>query len=169
MLEENEYHPYFNTYIEPLLERNQSLLELMENSAQEMVELLLSVNEEKGNFRYAEGKWSVKQLIQHIIDTERIFIYRALRIARGDQSDLLGFDHDRFVENAETSHRSLQEMIDEFVAVRQSAINLFNSFSNEALLSVGKASGNSISVRALGYLVSGHQLHHQRILVERYL
>lgn len=168
MLPKNEYHPYFETYIAPLSDREESMLELMEVSAQSFVELLLDLPEEKEQYRYAEGKWTIKELLLHVIDTERIFQYRALRFARNDQTELPGFDQDVFNDFAEANGRTLQSLIDEFVAVRQASITLFASFSDEALLRMGQASGNGISVRALGYLVTGHQLHHQRIFEERY-
>lgn len=168
-LNENEYHPYFKTYIDPLTERKESIVELMENSAQNFVEFLLETPEEKETYRYEEGKWNLKEIVRHISDTERIFQYRALRIARNDSAEMAGFDQDYFVDYSGANEQSLQELIDEFIAVRQSLITLFGSFSDEALVRMGKASGNMISVRALGYLVSGHQMHHQRVFEERYL
>ncbi len=169
MLNPNEYHPYFKTYIDPLMEREESILELMEISAQNLVELLLSLPEKKEEYRYAEGKWTVKELLLHISDTERVFQYRALRFARKDAMELPGFDQDVFNDHAEANTRSMQSLIDEFIAIRRASITLFDSFSDEAWLRMGKASGNRISVRAIGYLVSGHQMHHQKILEERYL
>lgn len=168
-LNANEYHPYFETYIGPLTDREESITELMEISAQSFVEFLLEVPEEKETFRYAEGKWNLKEIIRHISDTERVFQYRALRIARNDQTELAGFDQDLFADNSGANEQSLQALIDEFIAVRQSLITLFGSFSEETMQRIGKASGNEISVRAIGYLVSGHQMHHQRVFQERYL
>jgi len=169
MLNDNEFHPYFKTYLDPLKDRNDSLLEMMEDSGQKMVEMLLELPEEKETHRYAPGKWTIKEMLQHIIDTERVFQYRALRFSRNDKSELPGFDQDLFNDNAEANKRSLQKLIDEFIAVRQSSITLFSGLSDEALQRMGKASGNMISVRAIGYLVTGHQLHHQRVFLERYL
>ena len=168
-LNNNEYHPYFETYIGPLAQREESITELMEISAQTFVELLLTLPEQKEGYRYAEGKWTIKELLLHVIDTERIFQYRALRFGRNDQVELQGFDQDDFIEYAEADGRTMQSLIDEFVAVRQASITLFGSFSEEAMLRMGKASGNMISVRALGYLVSGHQMHHQKVYEEKYL
>lgn len=169
MLNENEYDPYFKTYIDPMMEREESIMDLMEISAQSLVELLLVLPAEKETYRYAEGKWTVKELLLHITDTERIFQYRGLRFARKDTTDLPGFDQDIFNDHAEANNRSLQSLIDEFIAVRRASITLFGSFSDEAWLRMGKSSGSLISVRAIGYLVSGHQLHHQKVLEERYL
>lgn len=169
MIQPDEYHPYFETYIGPLAKREESITELMEISAQSFVETLLALPEEKEDYRYAEGKWSIKELLLHVIDTERIFQYRALRIGRNDQVEMHGFDQDDFIEYAEADKRTIQSLIDEFIAVRQASITLFGSFSDEALVRIGKASSNMISVRALGYLTSGHQMHHQRVFEERYL
>ena len=169
MLPKNEYHPYFEKYMELLSDSKESMTEMMESSAQSFIELLLELPEEKENYRYAEGKWTIKELLLHVIDTERIFQYRALRFARNDQTELSGFDQDLFNEFAHANSRTLQSLIDEFIAVRRASITLFGSFSDDALLRMGQASGNGISVRAIGYLVSGHQIHHQRIFEERYL
>ncbi|XOV68143.1 MAG: DinB family protein [Fluviicola sp.] len=168
-LNPNEYHPYFETYIGPLADRTESITEIMENSAQSFVELLLTLPEEKETFRYAEGKWTIKELLQHINDTERIFQNRALRFARKDATPLPGFDHDGYNDVAFGNNRSLQNLVDEFIAVRQASITLFGSFTDEMLIERGEANGNAISVRAIGYLISGHQMHHQRVFEERYL
>jgi len=103
-----------------------------------------------------------------VIDTERIFNYRALRFARNDSTELKGFDHDSYNENVEANSRNLQELLDEFKTVRASSISLYKSFSEEVLLRKGSASGNIISVRAIGFLISGHQKHHLKIFEERY-
>ena len=113
--------------------------------------------------------YRLKELIQHIIDTERVFCYRALSFARNDQTPLPGFDQDVFVDNATTIERDYYDLLDEMKVLRKSSIQLFKSFSKEALLRIGVASNNKMSVRALGYLFSGHQLHHINIVKERYL
>ncbi|PWL24685.1 MAG: damage-inducible protein DinB [Fluviicola sp. XM-24bin1] len=169
MIPSNEYHPYFESYIGPLSSREESIAELMEISAQSFVEMLLALPEEKENYRYAERKWTIKELLQHINDTERIFQNRALRFSRKDETPLPGFDHDNYNVVAQGNDRALQSLIDEFVAVRQASITLFGSFSDEMMKEKGEANGHLISVRAIGYLVSGHQMHHQRVFEERYL
>lgn len=108
-------------------------------------------------------------MIQHIIDTERVFCYRALCFARNDQTPLPGFDQDVFVDNAKSNDRDFNDLLDEMNTLRKSTIQLYKSFSEEALLRIGVASGNEISVRALGYLFSGHQIHHLNVVKERYL
>ncbi len=168
MIPSNEYHSYFETYIGPLAKREESITELMEISAQSFVDMLLALPEEKEEYRYAEGKWTIKELLQHINDTERIFQNRALRFSRKDKTPLPGFDHDSYSLEAQGNNRTMQSLIDEFIAVRQATITLFGSFSDEMLLEQGVANGHIISVRAIGYLVSGHQMHHQRVFEERY-
>ena len=113
--------------------------------------------------------YRLKELIQHIIDTERVFCYRALSFARNDQTPLPGFDQDVFVDNATTIERDYYDLLDEMKVLRKSSIQLFKSFSKEALLRIGVASNNKMSVRALGYLFSGHQIHHINIVKEWYL
>jgi hypothetical protein len=124
---------------------------------------------DKFDYRYADGKWTIKEIIQHIIDTERIFAYRALRISRNDQTPLPGFDENDFANNTTAQTRGLQDLLTEFSAVRHSNLLLFKSFSDEQLLRVGIASEHSISVRAIGFILIGHQKYHQKVFEERYL
>ena len=125
--------------------------------------------EEKEEYRYSEGKWTIKELMQHSIDTERIFNYRALRFARNDQTALQGFEQDTFNDVANANSRSFQEILYEFYLLRMSTIAMYQSFDEEALKRIGTASESPMSVRALGYLTAGHLQHHLRIFQERYL
>ncbi|WP_232731543.1 DinB family protein [Tenacibaculum sp. SZ-18] len=127
------------------------------------------MSKEKENFAYAEGKWTIKELIQHIIDTERVFCYRALSFARNDQQDLPGFDQDLFVVNSVAQQRDYNELLDEMDVLRKGTIQLFKSFTHDDLLKTGTGSGNKISVRALGMVLAGHQQHHLNVVKERYL
>ena len=169
MIPKNEYAPYFEQYIQLVSKDEKSIIENLEVSQKEFERLLRNVPEEKQSFMYAEGKWTLKELIQHIIDTERIFCYRALCFARNDKTALPGFDQDIFVDNDTSNDRDYIDLLDEMVVLRKSSIQLFKSFSEEALLRVGVASDNKMSVRALGYLFSGHQIHHINVVKERYL
>ena len=169
MIPKNEYNPYFEQYIKLVSIEEKSIVDYLYDTQYEFDNILRKLPEEKGNFAYAEGKWTLKELIQHIIDTERIFCYRALCFARNDKTELPGFDQDLFVKNDNANHRDYYELLDEMQTLRTSTIQLFKSFTDEVLLSIGTASGNKISVRALGYLFSGHQLHHLNIVKERYL
>jgi len=169
MIPKNEYAAYFEHYIQLAAAKNRSIIENLEHSQQAFDSVLRNLPEEKHNFSYAEGKWTLKELIQHIIDTERIFCYRALCFARNDKTVLPGFDQDLFVDCGNANQLNYFDLLDEMATLRQSTIQLFQSFSEEALLRIGVASENKISVRALGVLFSGHQMHHLNIVKERYL
>ncbi|MDB4851367.1 DinB family protein [Flavobacteriaceae bacterium] len=168
MLLPNEYHSYFKIYIDDLASNGKSIIENLIETGNHLEQFATTISKEKELYVYAEGKWTFKQLLVHVIDTERIFNYRALRFARNDSTELQGFDHDFYNENVAANSQELQELIDEFKSVRASSISLFKSFSEEVLLRKGSASGNIISVRAIGFLISGHQKHHLKIFKERY-
>ncbi len=168
MILKKEYAPYFKQYIQ-LVDNNKGIVENLEDSQLEFNELFRNLPKEKGDYSYAKGKWSLKELIQHIIDTERIFCYRSLCFARNDKTELPGFNQDIFVANDNANDRDYYDLLDEMQILRKSTIQLFKSFSDKALLRVGVASNNKISVRALGYLFSGHQLHHLNVVKERYV
>ncbi len=164
---ENEYAGFFSTYIKNL--NNINLIEELEISLHEFIKFVQNIPMDKFDYRYAEGKWTIKEIIQHIIDTERIFSYRALRISRNDKTPLPGFDENEYVDNSNGNSRSLQELLTEMAVIRQSTLSLFKSFSNEQLLRIGTVSNNQISVRAIGFIIIGHQNHHRKIFEERYL
>ena len=169
MIPKNEYTPYFEQYLQLVSKEGKSIIEYLIDSQKNFESLLRNLPLEKHNFSYAEGKWTMKELIQHIIDTERIFSYRALCFARNDSTSLPGFDQDVFVENDNANDRDYYDLLDEMAVLRKSSVQLYKSFSDEALLRIGVASDNRMSVRALGYLFSGHQIHHLNIVKERYL
>ena len=131
--------------------------------------LLRDLSEEKANFAYEAGKWTIKQVIQHLIDTERIKAYRALCIGRGEKTALPGFDQNMYAYNANVSNVSLQQLLGEWHLLRLTTIQLFARFTEEESQLIGNANGYPISVRALAFLILGHELHHIRILKERYL
>ena len=158
---------YFDRYINIVKENN--LGKVLLHSLEEINLLRQSSVSDKQNFAYAEGKWTVKELIQHIIDTERIMAYRALRFARMDSTHLHSFDEDAIAAASGANARSLSEMIDELEAVRKSTILLYNSFTTEMLLFEGTASGKKINALAIGFVIAGHQTHHFNVLKERYL
>ncbi|MDG1194077.1 MAG: DinB family protein [Polaribacter sp.] len=169
MIPKNEFAPYFEQYMQLVSKDEKSIIENLVASQKVFDDVLRNLPVEKHNFSYAEGKWTIKELIQHIIDTERVFSYRALCFARNDNTSLPGFDQDVFVENDNANDRNYYDLLNEIEVLRKSSIQLFKSFSDEALLRVGVASNNKMSVRALGYLFSGHQMHHLNIIKERYL
>lgn len=163
----NEYSQFNATYINAL--ENVELLEELEISLHDFIRFVREIPMDKFDYRYAEGKWTIKDIIQRIIDAERIFAYRALRISRNDPTPLPGFEENDYVENTDANSRSIQELLTELSALRHSNLLLFKSFSNEQLTRMGTASNHPISVRALGFLIIGHQKHHQKVFQERYL
>ena len=163
----NEYSEFVATYINALDDVN--LIEELEISLHDFIKFVQNIPMEKFDYRYAEGKWTIKDIIQHIIDAERIFGYRALRISRNDKTPLSGFMENDYIENTNANGRSIQDLLTEFSAVRHSNLLLFKNFSEEQLVRLGTASNHTISVRALGFLMIGHQKHHQKVFQERYL
>ena len=163
----NEYSKFNATYINAL--ENVELFEELEISLHDFIKFVQNIPMDKFDYSYAEGKWTIKEIIQHIIDTERIFAYRALRISRNDKSPLPGFEENDYALIANGSARTIQELLSELLAVRQSTLSLFKTFSDEILLRKGIASEREMSVRALGFIIIGHQDHHQNVFQERYL
>ena len=163
----NEYADFYKSYIEAL--DNVELIEELEICLHEFIKFVRNIPMDKFDYQYQDGKWTIKEIIQHLIDSERVFGYRALRISRNDKTPLPGFDENSFVDNSNGKDRSLQSLLTEMAVVRQSTLSLFNSFSQEQLLNIGIASNNEVSVRAIGFIIIGHQKHHQKIFSERYL
>lgn len=164
---ENEYSEFYATYIKAA--GNGDLHEDLEISLHDFIRFVQDIPMDKFDFRYAQGKWTIKEIIQHIIDAERVFSYRALRISRNDKTPLPGFDENDFVENTNANDRHLQSLLTELSIVRQSTLALFKSFSEEQLKRIGIVSDNEISVRAIGFIIIGHQNHHKKVFQERYL
>lgn len=163
----NEYSKFHLPYINAAM--NVELIEELEISLHDFIRFVQNIPMDKFDYRYAEGKWTIKEIIQHIIDSERVFSYRALRISRNDKTPLPGFEENDYVANTDANKRGLQELLTELSAVRYATLLLFKSFSDEQLTRMGIASENEISVRAIGFIIIGHQKHHQKIFEERYL
>lgn len=163
----NEYAQFYAGYIQAL--DNVELLEELEICVHDFIRFVQNIPMDKFDFRYAEGKWTIKDIIQHLIDVERVFSYRALRIARNDATSLPGFDENFYVTNANANTRSIQELLSELALVRQSTLFLFKSFTSAQLGKIGTASDRKVSVRAIGFILIGHQKHHQEVFRERYL
>lgn len=168
-LETTEYASFYQPYITAITASGKGILENLQDTHDELLNLLQSLPEEKQLYAYAEGKWTIKEVLQHIIDTERIFAYRALRIARKDKTPLAGFEQNDYVETCNADYRNFSEMLEEFSLTRKSTQLLFKSFEDDMFLEEGEMSGNSVTVRALGFICSGHVKHHLNILKERYL
>lgn len=162
-----EFPDHFEGYINEVPEG--SVLALLQAQIEEAQASFGSLTEEQGSFRYAEGKWSLKEVLGHISDTERVMSYRLLRIARGDTTPLPGFEEELFVSHANFDNRTVQDLLDEFAVVRTSTISLVKHLTDEAWLRVGSYSGDNGSARGLVYIIAGHALHHFKIINERYI
>ncbi len=166
-LSAQEYPEFYNPYISTL--ENVQLFEDLEISLHQFIKFVQNIPMEKFDYRYADGKWTIKEIIQHLIDSERIFAYRALRFSRADETPLPSFDENKYVENTNAVLRSIQDLLTEMAVVRQATLSLFKSFNQNQLLFMGNASGKAVSVRAIGFIIIGHQKHHQKVFQERYL
>ena len=158
---------YYYPFIASLNTR--SLIAGLEESKAELVAFMQAVPLDKQDYAYAKGKWTIKDVLLHSIDVERIFSYRALRFSRGDNQELMGFDHNAYVNQVDTAAMTMADLLEDYKAVRTATIRLFKSLTKVQLQHMGVASGNAISVRALGFILIGHQQHHLRIISERYL
>lgn len=161
-----EYASYYEKYVS--LIPGDDVIGVLEAQRLQSAQLLGARGEREGNFRYAPDKWSVKEVIGHIADSERIFMYRALRISRADRTPMEGFEQDDYVKNGDFGRRTLLEIAEEFDAVRNATLTLLRSLDEEAWRRSGLANKNEITVRALAYICAGHELHHRRILEEKY-
>ena len=164
---DDEYAPYYGRYISLVPEGD--LARTLEAQLGETVAMLSGVPESRGDFRYAPDKWSIKEIVGHISDAERVFSYRMLRIARGDTTPLASFEQDDYVRTGRFERRTLADLVAELRAVRESTLALLRSLDAEALARRGTASNNPVSARALAYIIAGHERHHQLILRERYM
>jgi len=163
----NEYADFYKSYIQVL--EDVELIEELEICLHEFIKFVQNIPMDKFDYRYEVGKWTIKEIIQHLIDSERILSYRALRISRDDKTPLPGFNENDYVDNSNGNDRNLQGLLTELAIVRQATLSLFNSFSQEQLTKIGIASNHEVSVRAIGFIIIGHQKHHQKIFAERYL
>jgi hypothetical protein len=162
-----EYVPYYERYIS--LVSDGDILITLSRQLDESLALLGSISEEQANHRYAPDKWSIKELVGHVIDTERIFAYRALRFARNDRTPLPGYDQDDYIRGASFDDYSLADLASEFEHVRRANLSLFKHLDEDAWKRRGTANESEVSVRALAFIIAGHELHHMAILRNRYL
>ena len=165
--EVTEYTGYNQGYVRGV--PGEDVLEFLQQQQDGMVALLRSLKEEQGDYRYESGKWSIKELVGHVIDTERVFAYRALTFARNDSAGLPGFDQDAWAKHANHANVALRDLIDEFENVRRSNIHFFRNLNSAAWMRQGSANNHPVTVRALAYLIAGHTQHHLEILRSRYL
>jgi len=164
--EPDEYAPYYEKYIS--LVPDDDVLQILDKQCAEMVALLSARDAADGDLRYAPGKWSVKESLGHLIDTERIFSYRALRIARNDKTPIEGYEQDDYVKFGPFAKRTLASLIEEFISVRKATLSLFRGLDEAGWTRRGVANKNEVTVRALAFMIAGHELHHREIFQERY-
>lgn len=161
-----EFNPFYAGYIAAVAD---DVLAILDGQADEIPAFIKNIPAGKADFAYADNKWTVKEVLGHLIDTERIMACRALCFARNDSQGMPGFDENEYVAQAHFSDRNLESLADEFASLRKANLFLFNSFSEEELSRVGKANGHPVSVRALLFIMAGHVIHHQNVLLTRYL
>ncbi|MBX9783116.1 MAG: DinB family protein [Chitinophagaceae bacterium] len=162
-----DHAPYFSRYIDLVKEDDSKTAFQNQNAL--LADFLSTLPYSKADYAYAEGKWTIKQVVQHLIDCERIFSYRALWIARKSNTPLSGFDENAFAEHADVSNRTLKDLADEMIALRAATQKMFSSFTEADLQSRGISNNNEITVNAIGFITLGHVLHHKQIVEERYL
>jgi uncharacterized damage-inducible protein DinB len=161
-----EYAPYYDRYIS-LIPSN-DILNALDQQRRDTMLLLSCREEEDGDYRYAPEKWSAKDVLGHVCDTERIFAYRALRIARADATPMEGYEQDDYVRHGRFAQRALADLVEDFIAVRRATLSLLRNLEEAAWTRRGVANQHEVSVRALAYIIAGHELHHRRILQEKY-
>jgi hypothetical protein len=161
-----EYAPYYDRYISLVGDGN--IVTTLDSQRRDTMMLLSGRSNTEGDFSYAPGKWSAKEVLGHMCDTERVFAYRALCIARADRTPLPSFDQDGYVRSGPFAHRPLSELIEDYIAVRRASLTLFRNLDDEAWKRCGTANSNQTSVRALAFMIAGHELHHRKILEDKY-
>lgn len=162
-----DFEKYIQRYLD--LVPSENWIEELKNSGKQTLEIYEEFTEEQGNYAYAEGKWSLKMLLQHLIDTEKVFAYRAMRFSRKDQSLVSGFDEESWADNSYAETRTLKSLIKEFKVTRKQSVIFFKTLPTEALQLIGIVNGNEIKVETIGKLTVGHNIHHLNIIKERYL
>ncbi len=165
--ETREFDPYYNTYVS--LIDGDNVFPALKSQSDELQNIFSQMPEDKGRFAYAEGKWTIKELLSHLIDGERIFAYRILRISRGDATPIEGFEQDGYIKYSNANSRTFADLLDEFDLQRRSNLLLLTNITDEGSRRMGTASDKPVSVRALAFISAGHVTHHLRILKDRYL
>ena len=163
----SEYEAYYHQYVSKVPQGD--VLELMETRMRDTASLLAGIGADKAGYRYAPGKWSIKQVVGHLVDVERLFGYRAMAFARNDKTRLPSFEQNEYVEHADFDNRPLSDIAGEFECIRRSTVALFRSFDPDVLMRTGVASGFSFTVGSVAFIIAGHEIHHMGVLQERYL
>jgi hypothetical protein len=164
----DEYAPYYERYISLVKDNDNDILATLDEQRRQTMLLLCGRDEDDGDYRYAPDKWSAKEVLGHVCDTERVFAYRALRISRADATPLEGFEQDDYVRNGPFARCPLSDLVEDFIAVRRATLSLLRNLDEPAWKRRGIANKNAVSVRALAYIIAGHELHHRAILQEKY-
>lgn len=167
-LQPREFDPYYGQYIHKLRD-DHTLIESFEAGKETMSSFFKDIPPEKHEYCYAENKWSCKEILQHLIDTERMFMYRCFRIARNDKTELAGFDQNIYVEPSRANQKTMNDLLAEFQIVRDGSISLLNSLTPNDLKNIGTANGGHMSARAAAFTITGHEIWHKDIIVDRYL
>jgi len=164
---ENEYSTYYHTYIGKVV--GNDIIQILKDRKEEFVKFLKSIPEDKWLYKYGVDKWTIKEAVMHVIDTERIFAYRALRASRKDPSPMAGFEQDDYVPNSDANNRSANSIIQEFSLQRDANIAFLENINEEMATYQSEASGLPVTARSLAYMIAGHEIHHHHIIEERYL
>ena len=165
--EKSEYDPYYERYISLIIDND--IVPVLAGLLTELQDLFTALPEERGTYAYETGKWTIKEVLSHLIDGERIFAYRVFRIARGDKTPIEGFEQDGYIENSHANERSFAELLDEFNLLRRANVLFFKNLDNDDWVRTGTANDVEISVRAIAFVMAGHIRHHITILRSRYL
>ena len=163
----DQYPEYYGTYISKV--EQDDFLKALKKGSKRTMKFLKQLTAEEWKFKYAEGKWTPKEILVHMMDSERVFVYRALRFARKDATELPGYDHDAYVPQSGASQRSVKSLLKEYKNLRRDTLCFFENLEESSLDLSGKANGNSITVRSLGFIVAGHEIHHLGVIKEKYL
>lgn len=163
----SEFPQYYAEYIKLVPEGE--LLQILKDDLSKTITFFEGISEEDGDFRYAPNKWSIKEVLSHITDTERIMSYRMLRVGRGDETALAGFDENLYVEGAQINRLPIRSILEEFIATRNATITLAQNMPERAWDNIGFANNTEITTRAIAYIIAGHAIHHKKIVTERYL
>ena len=164
---ENEYPAYYQPYVN--LVPDTDLVQLLKENLQETVQLFEGLSEEEGLFRYSPNKWSIKEVLGHMTDTERIMSYRLMRVGRGDPTPLAGFNENDYVAGSQINQLPISDILEDFIATRKATLTLIRNMPTEAWANIGIANGAEITAQAIAYIIAGHAIHHRKIITERYL
>ncbi len=162
-----EYAKYYKGYIDLVPKGN--ILQILEKQNAQFCEFMAQVKEEKANYRYAKNKWSIKEVIAHLIDVELVFMYRALRFSRKDSTNLPGFEQDDYIKNSDLSNLTLSELVEQFYYMRKASRAMFSSFPEKMWKNSGTANDQPASVRAIAHIMVGHVIHHMKVIHQKYL